>query len=68
MKRRERSRLDSIGKKRDTVWRRGDIGRRRGSTEKEKRVETTPVELTRILLGQKIKIIHAVNSASTNGR
>jgi hypothetical protein len=30
--------------------------------------ETTPVGLTRILLGQKMKKIHAVDSVATNGR
>jgi hypothetical protein len=30
--------------------------------------ETTPVGLTQILLGQKMKKIHAVDSAGTNGR
>jgi hypothetical protein len=30
--------------------------------------ETTSVGLTRILLGQKMKIIHVVDSVATNGR
>jgi hypothetical protein len=32
------------------------------------REETMPVELTRILLGRKMKKLHAIDSAATNGR
>jgi hypothetical protein len=32
MKRRQRARLGSMGRKRDMVQRRGDVGRRRGGT------------------------------------
>jgi hypothetical protein len=36
MKRRQRVRLDSMGRKRDTLWRRDNVGRRRGSTKEGK--------------------------------
>jgi hypothetical protein len=36
MKWRQRARLDSMGRKRDTTQRRGDVGRRRGGTEEGK--------------------------------
>jgi hypothetical protein len=51
-----------MGKKRDTAQPHGDVDRRRGERE-----ETTSVGVTRILLGQKIKKIHVVDSATTNG-
>jgi hypothetical protein len=37
MKRRQRARLGSMGRKRDTVWERDDISRRRGGIGKGKR-------------------------------
>jgi hypothetical protein len=52
-------------KKRDTMWqRRSDERWYRGGV----REETTLIGLTRILLGQKIKKIHAADSIDTNGR
>jgi hypothetical protein len=68
MKRRQRSRFDLMGRKRDTVQRRDDDGRRRHGTEEGKREKMTPVGLTRILLGQKIKKIHTIDLVGTNGR
>jgi hypothetical protein len=61
MKRRQRVRLDSMRKRCDTVWWCDDVDRRKGE-------ETTTVALMRILLGQKIKKIHTVDSAGTNAR
>jgi hypothetical protein len=51
-----------MGRKRDTVWWHGDVDRWRASI----REETTLVGLTRILLSQKIKKIHAVDLADSN--
>jgi hypothetical protein len=68
MKRIQRARL-SMGRKRDTALRCGDVGRRRGGTVGGgEREETTPVGMTRILLCRKMKKTHAVDSAATNGR
>jgi hypothetical protein len=61
MKGRQRVRLDSMRKRCDTAWWCDDVGRRKGE-------ETTTVALMRILLGQKIQKIHAVDSAGTNTR
>jgi hypothetical protein len=36
IKRWQRARLDSMGKKCDTAWLRGNVGRRRGGTERGK--------------------------------
>jgi hypothetical protein len=64
MKRRQRAHLDLMRRKRDMTWRRwSEEKRHRG----RKREEITPVDLARILLGQKIKKTHADNSAGTNG-
>jgi hypothetical protein len=49
------------------VRRRGDVGQRRGGTGEGKE-RRQPIGLTRILLSQKIKKIHAIDSAATNGR
>jgi hypothetical protein len=57
-----------MGMKCDIKWWRDDVDRRRGGTREEERKETTPVGLTRILVDQKIKKIHVVNSADTNGQ
>jgi hypothetical protein len=54
--------------KHDTVRRRDNVGRRRGDTEEGKVGETMSVGLTRILLGRKMKKIHAIDSAGTNRR
>jgi hypothetical protein len=63
MKRRQRVHLGSMERKCDTVRRRRPKERQhRGG----KREETMPVGLARILLGQKMKKIHAVDSAATN--
>jgi hypothetical protein len=43
-----------------------DVDRRRCDTEREME-ETTLIGLTRILLGKKLKKIHAIDSADTNG-
>jgi hypothetical protein len=37
MKRRQRACLGSMERKHDTTWRHGNVGRRRGSTGKERR-------------------------------
>jgi hypothetical protein len=41
MKRRQRDRLDSMGRKCDTAWWCGDVGRRRGDTRKGKEEDDT---------------------------
>jgi hypothetical protein len=56
-----------MGRKHDTVQHCDDVGQMRGITEEGKRKETTLVEIIRILLGQKIKKIDAVDSTGTNG-
>jgi hypothetical protein len=63
MKRRQRAHLSSMGRKRDMAWlhRPGETRHQGG-----KREETTSVGMTRILIGQKIKKTHAVDSAATN--
>jgi hypothetical protein len=65
MKRRQRAHLGSMGRKRDTVWRRRPEERRHRGGERK---ETAPVGQTQILLDQKMKKIHALDSATTNGR
>jgi hypothetical protein len=53
MKWRHRPRYDTIERKRDTTWRRNDVGRKRdGQRERD---ETMPVKLTRILLDRQMK-------------
>jgi hypothetical protein len=47
------------------AWRRWPEERRHRGGETE---ETTPVGMTQILLGQKMKKINVVNSATTNGQ
>jgi hypothetical protein len=51
------------------IWRNGVASLVGGGavSEREKE-ETIPVKLTQILLGQKIKNIHVIDSAATNGR
>jgi hypothetical protein len=63
MKQRQQPHLGSMERKCDMARRRGDVSWRRGGT----REETTPVELTRILLDLKIKKIHAIDSFAING-
>jgi hypothetical protein len=46
------------------AWQHDDVGQSRGDTEEE----TTQVGLMRILLGQKIKKIHAIDLVVTIGR
>jgi hypothetical protein len=53
MKQRQRAHLGSMGRKRDTMWQRDNIGQWRGDTGEEKREETMSIGLTRILLSQK---------------
>jgi hypothetical protein len=53
MKQRQQVHLGSMGKKRDTTRRHGDIDQRRGDIEEGEREETMLIELTRILLGPK---------------
>jgi hypothetical protein len=67
MKQRQWAHLGSMGRKHDTVqkWRRRPEERRHRAEERE---ETTPVVLTWILLGQKMKKNHVVNSTASNGR
>jgi hypothetical protein len=50
MKRMQQVCLGSMKSKCDMVRRRGDVGRMRGDIEEDKRDETTPVGLTRILM------------------
>jgi hypothetical protein len=57
MRRRQWARLDSMGRKCDTTWQCGDVGRMRGDTEEREMEETTLVGLTWILLDQKWKKI-----------
>jgi hypothetical protein len=52
-----------MGRKSDIVQQCDDIEQGRVGTEEE----TMTVGLTQILLGQKIKKIHTVDSADTNG-
>jgi hypothetical protein len=66
MKWMQQTHLGSMGMKRDMSWRCGGISRVRSHRGGE-REETTTVGLTRILLGQKMKKIHAVNSVASNG-
>jgi hypothetical protein len=68
MKRRQRACLGSMARKCDMARPCNDVGQSRGSTREGKREETMLVGLTRILLGQKMKKIHAVNLAGTNRR
>jgi hypothetical protein len=58
-----RARLVSMKTKRDIAWRRRPEEWRHQRGERE---EMTPVKLTQILLGQKIKKIHMVDSVATN--
>jgi hypothetical protein len=48
---RQRDRLGSMGRKRDTTQQHGNVGQRRGGTREGKRKEMSLVGLTRILLG-----------------
>jgi hypothetical protein len=68
MKQRQRARLGSMGRKCDMTRWYDDVGQRRCSIGEGEREEMTLIGLTQILLGQKIKKIHVVNSASTNRR
>jgi hypothetical protein len=60
MKQRQRAHLTSMGWKRNTVRKRGD------TQDRVKSDETTSVGLTRILLDQKIKKIHSIDSTVIN--
>jgi hypothetical protein len=67
MKRRQRARLGSMGRRHDMTQRHGlcqPKERRHWGGERE---ETMPVELMQILLEQKMKKIHAVDSTAING-
>jgi hypothetical protein len=64
MKQRNQSRLGSMGRKHDTAWRRRSEERWHQGGEGEK---MTLVGLAQILLDQKIKKTHMIDSAATNG-
>jgi hypothetical protein len=61
MKWMQTARVGSMGRKRDMMRRRGDMSTGGEAAPRREREEIMPVELTRILLGQKIKKIHAVD-------
>jgi hypothetical protein len=65
MKQKYRACLGSMGRKRYTAWWRGPEERQHQGGKRE---ETMLVGVTQILLGQKIKKIHRVDSAGTNGQ
>jgi hypothetical protein len=56
--------MASMRRKYDMVQRRRPEEKHRRGGERE---EMTPIEFMRILLGQKIKKIHVIDSAATNG-
>jgi hypothetical protein len=67
MKQSQRAHVGSMGSKRDTACRHGDVGRRRGSTGEGKggdHASWANATLTR----PNMKKIHAVDSTATNGR
>jgi hypothetical protein len=67
MKRKQRTHLDSIERKRDTAQR-YQIWSEERQHQRGERELTTSVGLTQILVGRKMKKIHAVDLVVTNGR
>jgi hypothetical protein len=68
MKRRQRSRFGSMGSKCDTTRRRDDINQRRGGTGEGKERRRRQLGWRESYWVKKIKKIHVVDSAVTNGR
>jgi hypothetical protein len=68
IKRRQQACLDSMERKRDTVWRHDNIDWRRGNTEEGKGGDDASWTNTNLTGPKKMKKIQTVDSVATNGR
>jgi hypothetical protein len=62
----QRARVGSMGRKRDTMRWRGDIGRKRGGTEEGKGRTQRQLGCRESYWDEKMKKIHAFDSGATN--